>query len=586
MLETQQTQLVVESTLPHLEDRKEKKEGEEVSVRKQKKKFVFSFEDIRYKDILQNITETMHSGKMTAILGPSGAGKTTLLKIIGGRKQKTGGRILLNGKELTSRKVRKHIAYVHQENHLFPQLTVKEMMMYTIRLKAPKEKEPEKLAHRLLEALGLKHIMNSYIGDPLQDKGSISGGEMKRLSVALELISTPGILFLDEPTSGLDSHMSESLVQYMKKLTASGLLVGMTIHQPSSDVFNMFDNVIVMRKGGIVYSGSIPGCIEYLERLGHPCPQYTNIADHIFRVMEQLPLLGQREKYRGEEERKEDGQVHSRKATFGGILQETKILISRNFLSGVRNKRYILAKWMQALIIGSVTGSLMYNIPGKEAHQRETNVHGCYWAISLGIFGAFAYGAVSILFVDRKILIKEYGSNYYNFISYFIAKVLVDYAMTCVYPIVSVPLIFLLTGIGSATDILACFLVGAVGHALGIFVSSAVDASEVALAILPGIVYPINMLTGSAVDTQSISSWLQFSQYLSPTRHSFNIMVKTHYQNHPKDLLESGGRTRSAMEGFLTVGGSFMFLIVYYLLLIVGAGVILKRKISMQSKGE
>ncbi|KAI5180086.1 ATP-binding cassette, subfamily G (WHITE), eye pigment precursor transporter [Nematocida sp. AWRm80] len=490
-----------------------------IGKKSSKKAGKFVFESIGYKTILKNVTDTLYGGKMTAILGPSGAGKTTLLKIISGRKQKTSGRFILNGKEQTAKKMRKATAYVHQENHLYSTLRVGEMLLYTIKLKAPKLKNPEKLADVLLEKLGLLHIKNSFIGDPIEGTAGISGGERKRLSVAQELISMPGILFLDEPTSGLDSYTSESLVLHLKNLTARGLMVAMTIHQPSSDVFNMFDNVIVLNKGAIVYSGTIPDCLTYVESLGYPCPQYTNPADHIFRVLDHLPPM-QRVSTPLDNQIEREEIMTSKKTTAMGVLHETSILIKRNLLCGVRNKKYVFAKMAQALLIAIVTGILLYNIPAQNAEVQETNTLGCFWAISMAMFGSFSYGAISVLFSDRKIFIKEYGSSYYSFVSYFIAKVFVDFLITCVHPLISVPIIFICARIGSFYHILTCILLGAVGHSFGVLMSSSVDNSEVALAIFPGIVYPINMLTGTAVDPESIPAPLMFLQYLSPNRHA------------------------------------------------------------------
>jgi len=545
----------------------------------QKQPLVFTFEEIRYKDVLKNVTEVLQSGQMTAILGLSGAGKTTLLKIIAGRKKKSSGRLLINGKELSSRNIRKHIAYVHQENHLFSQLKVKEMLLYTIRLKLPKEKEPDALADRILTTLGLFHIRNSFIGDPIEEASGISGGERKRLSIALELISTPEILFLDEPTSGLDAYSSEALILHLKKLTDAGMIVAMTIHQPSSEVFRLFDNMIIIRQGEIVYCGSSAELEEYLAALGLQCPAYTNLADHIFRVLERVPSLKRVSKTTPGEVNELE-QIRKKSSSLRDMVRETKILVFRNYLCSFRHPRYILAKATQATIIATVTALLMYNIPAKEKHQRETNVHGCFWALCMGMFSAFAYGAVSIVFTDKNIILKEYGSSYYNFLPYFVAKVFADFSITCLYPFISAPIIFTAARIGSVYHVLTCFLLGAVGHALGILVSSIGNTSEISLTILPAIMYPISMLTGGAVDITSIMAGLRNLQYISPTRHAFNIMIKMHYENET----EYGARTMSVLNGFITAKQSAAVLGVMYFVLIVPAGVILKKRISMQSR--
>ncbi|KAI5186982.1 hypothetical protein NEHOM01_1840 [Nematocida homosporus] len=626
--------------------------SEDIPIRPDSAKYMptkldLTFEKIRFKDVLDNLSDTLQSGQMTAILGPSGAGKTTLLKILAGRKQKSSGQIALNGQELSERMIRKCTAYVHQENHLIDTLTVREMLMYTVRLKAPQEQDPEGLVQALLDTLHLTHAQHVRIGDPINGGAGISGGERKRLSVAQELISMPGILFLDEPTSGLDAHTSESLVLHLKHLANAGLLVAMTIHQPSSDVFGLFDKIILIRSGGIVYSGPMSECLLYLEALGLPCPKYTNPADHLFRVLDRLPLWPGKEHVPAltnesllaslklsslaavdarstiqalpndtpidlAEQNSDDSTMALRTrlsntatilntmsqtlphhptakqntASFLSSLattaRETQILTSRNFLCAYRNKKYMIAKCGQALFVAAVTGTFLYNIPAQKDYQIETNVNGCFWAVTMGVFGSFSYGAITVLFSDRKIFIKEYGSNYYCFSAYFIAKVMVDFIITCVHPLVAVPIVFACARIGSVFHVFGCVVLGGVGHSLGLLVASAVDTAEIALAIFPAIVYPINLLTGNSIDPETLVPWVRFLQYASPTRHLFNIMFKSYYHN--KTNLSP--KTLSMLNTFITIEQSLAILIFAYFILIFLAGITLKRKVTRQANGK
>lgn len=540
----------------------------------------FTFKGISYKDIIKNVTHSFKSGQMTAILGPSGAGKTTYLKIISGRKQKTEGKIILNGQEIKQKELRKKVAYVHQEDHLYPVLTAKEMLSYTIQLKEPEQEDPDELANRILGNVGMAHATNTLIGDPLEGAAGLSGGERKRLSVAQELVSQPDIIFLDEPTSGLDSYTSESLIIHLKNLARHGMLIVMTIHQPSSDIFYMFDNIIVMKNGYIVYSGTPTECVDRLEEIGYPCPKYTNPADHLFRILNKLP-----EKNCSTQELQphllDTTELQGKTSTFKSFLYETQVLTSRTILCSFRNKKYLLAKLGHALFISLITGLFLYNIPSKAPHQIETNVIGCYRTITMATFGSFSYGAISILFADRKIFLKEYGSNYYTFLPYFISKVLVDFMITCMHPFIGTPLIFYLSGIGSPMHLVGCVLLGATGHALGVLVGSLVSSSEIALAIFPAMSYVINMLTGTDVDPESIIAGLAHLQYVSPPRHAYNIMIKLHYAGE-KNI---SPRLKPLVEGFVSVTTSILVLIVTYCILIVAAAYCLKRKVLKQTQG-
>lgn len=563
-------------------DQLSKTEGIEKNVKTRKDKHnKFTFKDIAYKGIIKNITHTFRGGEMTGILGPSGAGKTTYLKIVAGRKKKTGGSIFLNGQRIKQKELRKKVAYVHQEDNHYPSLTAKEMLMYTIQLKLPQENNPSELADRLLMDMGMYHIKDTIIGDPLEGKAGLSGGERKRLSVAQELVSCSDTLFLDEPTSGLDSYTSESLITHLKSLSKSGILVTMTIHQPSSDIFYMFDKIIIMKDGFIIYTGTPEESLEYMESIGHACPKYTNPADHIFRVLKELPER-KREKKPEETGETEGMGLISRKRTVRETVHELKVLLSRTILCSLRNKKYIYAKLGHALFVAFITGLFLYNIPSKEPHQIETNVIGCYRTITMATFGSFSYGAISILFSDRKIFLKEYGSNYYTFLPYFVSKLVVDFMITAMHPLIGIPIIFYMAGIGSTFHVLGCLLLGATAHALGVLVSSLVDTSEIALAVFPGVAYFINMLTGTDVDPESIISWLGYLQYVSPPRHAYNIMIKLHYGNTGEVL---SPRVSSLVNGFVSIGTSMAILFITYIILITLTGYSLKYRVKTLAKG-
>jgi ABC-type multidrug transport system ATPase subunit len=140
--------------------------------------------------------------------------------------------------------------------------------------------EKDLLVNNLLEMLRLTGCADTIIGSPLV-KG-ISGGERKRTALAMEMVTSPGILFLDEPTSGLDTFSASNVVEILKNLAISGKTVVSTIHQPSSDIFHMFDDLCLLAEGKIVYLGPVSKVVHYFTKLGYPCPSYTNPADYLF----------------------------------------------------------------------------------------------------------------------------------------------------------------------------------------------------------------------------------------------------------------------------------------------------------------
>ncbi|KAF2362505.1 ABC transporter-like, partial [Trinorchestia longiramus] len=181
--------------------------------------------------------------------------------------------------------------YVHQHDLFVGSLTVKEHLMFMARLrmdKACSESARQSRVTELLRELGLHRCRHTRIGVPNEDK-SLSGGERKRLAFATEIITDPPLLFCDEPTTGLDAYNARKLVRMMRDMAARGKAVVCTIHQPSSDVFAMFDRVLLLAEGRLAYCGTSQGALTFLDSLGHKCPATFNPADFFIHTLAMLP---------------------------------------------------------------------------------------------------------------------------------------------------------------------------------------------------------------------------------------------------------------------------------------------------------
>ncbi|KAI0080990.1 hypothetical protein K474DRAFT_1614475 [Panus rudis PR-1116 ss-1] len=241
----------------------------------------YSLQDGR--TILDNISGSVKPGQIMAIMGASGAGKSTFLDILA-RKQKRGivsGKTLVNGREVPDSDFKAVMGFVDQEDTLMSTLTVYETVLYSALLRLPREMSFEAKKFRTLETmneLGILGIKDSRIGS--KGRRSISGGEKRRVSIACELVTSPSILFLDEPTSGLDAFNALSVVESLVSLARDyNRTVVFTIHQPRSNIVSMFDQLILLAQGKLIYSGDAGKAYEYLERIGHPCPPGFNLAD-------------------------------------------------------------------------------------------------------------------------------------------------------------------------------------------------------------------------------------------------------------------------------------------------------------------
>ena len=241
------------------------------------------------KTIVQPTTGFAMPGEMLALMGTSGSGKTSFLDCLGNRvlSKKVKGSISFNGKHMNLKQQRKILSYVAQEDTLMGSLTVFETVMFAARFHYGFSLTNDKLSvlvENTLHSMGLEDAANTVVGDIFR-KG-LSGGQKRRLSIAIELISCPAVLLLDEPTSGLDSSSAFSVVKYLKRVALQGNhTIIMTIHQPSSEIWDMFDRFMLLSKGYTVYYGEARNkTLEYFERIGYPCPTNYNPADFVLML--------------------------------------------------------------------------------------------------------------------------------------------------------------------------------------------------------------------------------------------------------------------------------------------------------------
>lgn len=248
------------------------------------------FEDISYaangRQILQDVSGAAKPGQVMAIMGPSGAGKTTFLDILARKNKRglVGGNVYVNGVKISDDEFREVVGFVDQEDTMMATLTVYETVLNSALLRLPKDmafKAKQKRVLDVLRQLGIFHIKDQLIGSQEGERG-ISGGEKRRVSIACELVTSPSILFLDEPTSGLDSYHAYSVIECLVTLAQEyKRTVIFTIHQPRSNIVALFDQLVLLAKGRVVYSGDYGKCQKYFSDLGYQCPPGFNIADYL-----------------------------------------------------------------------------------------------------------------------------------------------------------------------------------------------------------------------------------------------------------------------------------------------------------------
>ncbi|KAI3454357.1 hypothetical protein Pfo_011020 [Paulownia fortunei] len=240
--------------------------------------------------LLNDISGQAMRGEIMAIMGPSGAGKSTFLDALAGRiaQGSLEGSVRIDGKQVTASYMKMISSYVMQDDQLFPMLTVFETFMFAAEVRLPPSistAEKKKRVIELLNQLGLTSAMHTYIGN--EGKRGVSGGEKRRVSIGIDIIHKPSLLFLDEPTSGLDSTSAFSVVEKVKDIARGGSIVLMTIHQPSFRIQMLLDRIIVLARGRLTYMGSPTALPAFLSGFQRPVPDGENSLEYLLDVIKE-----------------------------------------------------------------------------------------------------------------------------------------------------------------------------------------------------------------------------------------------------------------------------------------------------------
>uniref|UniRef100_A0A663LN69 ATP-binding cassette sub-family G member 8 n=1 Tax=Athene cunicularia TaxID=194338 RepID=A0A663LN69_ATHCN len=405
--------------------------------------------------IIQNLNLKVQSGQMLAIIGSTAGGKTSLLDVITcrdhGGKIKS-GQIMINNKPSTPQLVKKCIAHVRQDDRLLPHLTVRETLLFVAKLRLPKffsDSQRKKRVEDVIAELRLRQCANTRVGN--EYLRGVSGGERRRVSIGVQLLWNPGILILDEPTSGLDSFTAHNLVITLSRLARGNRLVLLSLHQPRSDIFQLFDLVLLMTSGVTVYSGTARDMVPYFTELGYPCPRYSNPAD--FYV--DLTSIDKQTAEKEMESRKRANTLASLflekvkdfddflwKVTEGdnvattfktinmphhssnqlpGVLKQFTILLSRQVSNDFRDLSTLLIHGFEALLMSLLIGFLYYGHEKTGLSIRDTTA--LLYMIGALIPFTVILDVIAKCHSERAMLYHDLEDGMYSVSPYFFAKV-------------------------------------------------------------------------------------------------------------------------------------------------------------------
>ncbi|MGD0756822.1 MAG: ATP-binding cassette domain-containing protein, partial [Bacteroidales bacterium] len=404
------------------------------------------------------------SGRMVGIMGASGAGKSTLLGVLNGISEPYEGEVLINGISIhkDKEKIKGLIGYVSQDDLLIEELTVFENLYYNAKLCFDNLTEEEIIikVDSVLKNLGLHEIRDMKVGTPLNKK--ISGGQRKRLNISLELIREPAIMFLDEPTSGLSSRDSENILDLLKELARKGKLLFIVIHQPSSEIFKMFDKLIILDTGGyLIYNGNPVDSIEYFKRKieqanynESECYVCGNVnPEQIFNIVETKVFTesGQPTEIRRispadwsnlyKEEKKEDklepgSSMPEINFKTPNKLKQFIVFAKRDVLSKISDTQYLLVTLLEAPILAFFLAFLIryFDESIKNPHYTFYDNSNLpiyiFMSVVVAIFMGLTVSAEEII-KDRKILKREAFLNL-SWNSYLMSKVFVQFAISAI----------------------------------------------------------------------------------------------------------------------------------------------------------
>ncbi|XP_012546360.2 ATP-binding cassette sub-family G member 1 [Bombyx mori] len=482
-----------------------------------------TFQDLTYtvqagrssKIILRSLNGDFRSGQLTAILGPSGAGKSSLLNILAGyRVNGSTGLISTNGLPRDLRQFRKMSRYIMQEDLLQPFITVLEAMSMAADLKLGSGVAKETKAvvvEEIIQLLRLGKARNTATE-------RLSGGERKRLSIGLELLNNPPVIFLDEPTTGLDDVASSTCVSLLKRVARGGRTVICSLHTPSARLFAEFDHVYVVADGRCAYQGTSAGVVPFLNDLQLPCPKTYNPADFIIEVSsgeygshtERMVAAienGKSEKWRDyavvetleemEIEQLNTGGVEKHNYKHGSTaFQQFFVLLKRMLLQTLRNKNYLWLRVGLHLFLGIIV-AMLFNKMGYDASKTLFNFGFCYACVIAMLY--IPMMPVLLAFPTEVQLVKrEYFNRWYGLKPYYAALVVSRTPATIffsliylviAYPVTSQPLevarILMFTAI--------CILVALISESMGTVISSMLSVVN-SVFLGPAISVPLMLL--------------------------------------------------------------------------------------------
>jgi ABC transport system ATP-binding/permease protein len=523
---------------------------------------------------LRDININEESGKLIGIMGGSGAGKSTLLNVLNSMEVPSGGSVKINGKNIhTEQKdIEGVIGHVSQDDLLIEELTVYENLFYNAKLCFGNlsDEEISKNCNELLASLGLSETRHLKVGSPLEK--TISGGQRKRLNISLELIREPSVLFVDEPTSGLSSRDSENIMDLLKELALKGKLIFVVIHQPSSDIYKMFDKLMILDVGGYpIYYGNPVDAVSYFKRLVNhvnadesECSHCGNVnPEQIFNIIESKVLdeygnLTYNRKvspttWNTHYKEIIESNIHSDKKhteipesifKIPNIFRQFKVFLTRDVKSKLTNTQYMMINFLEAPLLAFILAYLVrfYNTDvdtskGYIFGENENVPAYMFMSVVVALFIGLTVSAEEII-RDRKIRKRESFLNLSKG-SYLWSKITLMFILSAIQTLCFVIVGNLVLGIeGMFTDYwMVLFTTSCFANILGLNISSAFNSAVTIYILIPFLIIPQLLLAGVVVKFDKLNPTLAkvgsvpLSGEIMASRWAFEALAVNQFKN-------------------------------------------------------
>uniref|UniRef100_A0A8C5PDT0 Broad substrate specificity ATP-binding cassette transporter ABCG2 n=1 Tax=Leptobrachium leishanense TaxID=445787 RepID=A0A8C5PDT0_9ANUR len=521
------------------------------------------------REILVNINGLMRPG-LNAILGPTGSGKSSLLDVLAARKDPHGlsGDVLVDGKP-QPHNFKCTSGYVVQDDVVMGTLTVRENLQFSAALRLPqslKQREKDERINLVLKELGLTKVADSKVGTHFIR--GVSGGERKRTSIGMELITNPNVLFLDEPTTGLDASTANAVLLLLKRMSRQGKTIIFSIHQPRYSIFRLFDSLTLLAGGKTLYHGPAQYTLDYFKELGYECEAHNNPADFFLDVINgdsTAVAMNKLDDVPIDEHEVHDGGVQSvvdrlaeqfcstrcyletqaeldklnlgeklktnffsKQITYNtSFFHQLKWVSKRSFKNLLGNPQASIAQIMISLVLSLIVGAIFFGV-AEDNSGIQNRVGSLFFITTNQCFSSVS--SIELFIVEKKIFIHEYISGYYRLSSYYFSKLMADLIpMRTVPAIIFTCIIYFMIGfkatVGSFfTMMFTLMMISYTATSMAFAIAAGQDVVTVAnLSMTICFVFMI-IFSGLLVNLTSIMSWLSWLKYFSIPRYGLTAL--------------------------------------------------------------